>query len=91
MLDETGDDGLARMAAAGDRAAFSRLLEWPGEEVHCLDLAERLPPAHAGDEMLDLTARASLKARIRDLQEEIAEAEDRNDIGRTELLRWRTG
>lgn len=27
MLDETGDDGLARLAAAGDRAAFARLLE----------------------------------------------------------------
>ena len=66
---------------------IQRLLERPGEEIHCLDLAERLPSAHGGDEMLDDRARAAIKARIRDLQEEIAEAEDRNDIGRTERLR----
>ena len=66
---------------------IQRLLERPGEEIHCLDLAERLPSEHGGDEVLDDRARAALKARIRDLQEEIAEAEDRNDIGRTERLR----
>ena len=43
--------------------------------------------AHGGDEVLDDKAREALKARIRDLQEEIAEAEDHNDSGRTEPLR----
>jgi TolB-like protein len=66
---------------------IQRLLERPGEEIHCLDLAERLPSEHGGDEVLDDRARAAIKSRIRDLQEEIAEAEDRNDIGRTERLR----
>ncbi|MCZ0961067.1 tetratricopeptide repeat protein [Paracoccus benzoatiresistens] len=79
-----------RQALLPDLKGFSdicRLLERPGEEVHCLDLAERLPAEHGGDAVLDDRARAALKARIRDLQEEIADAEERNDIGRTERLR----
>lgn len=79
-----------RQVLLPDLKGFSdiqRLLERPGEEIHCLDLAERLPFEHGGDEVLDDRARATIKARIRDLQEGIAEAEDRNDIGRTERLR----
>jgi TolB-like protein/tetratricopeptide (TPR) repeat protein len=68
-------------------ADIHRLLERPGEEVHCLDLAERLPAEHGGDAVLDDAARAALKARIRDLQEDLAEAEEGNDIGRAERLR----
>lgn len=64
-----------------------RLLERPGEEVHCLDLADRGEESFGGDAALDAPARAALKARIRDLQEELAEAEDRNDIGRADRLR----
>lgn len=63
-----------------------RLLERPGEEIHCLDLAEREDYGY-GDEVLDDQARQALKMRIRDLQEELAEAEDMNDIGRAERLR----
>jgi len=59
-----------------------RLLERPGDELHCLDLAERMEESYAGDETLDSTARQALKLRIRDLQEELAEAEDMNDLGR---------
>jgi TolB-like protein len=68
-------------------ADIQRLLSRPGEELHCLDLAERSEVAFGGDAVLDEKARAALKARIRDLQEEIAEAEGHNDIGRTERLR----
>ena len=64
-----------------------RLLERPGEEVHCLDLADRSEESFGGDAALDAPARAALKARIRDLQEELAEAEDMNDIGRADRLR----
>jgi TolB-like protein len=64
-----------------------RLLERPGDEIHCVDLAERLPNEHGGDQVLDDTARAAIKARIRDLQEEIGDAEDHNDLGRAERLR----
>lgn len=64
-----------------------RLLEAPGAEIHCLDLAEREAEVPGGDAMLDEKARTKLKARVRDLQEELAEAEDMNDIGRAEMLR----
>lgn len=64
-----------------------RLLERPGTEVHCLDLAERGDEHFAGDAALDEPARRTLKARIRDLQEDLAEAEDRNDPLRAERLR----
>ncbi len=64
-----------------------RLLERPGEEVHCLDLAERSETTYGADAALDDRARAQLKARIRDLGEELAEAEDMNDIGRAERAR----
>ncbi len=64
-----------------------RLLERPGEEIHCLDLAERSETTYGADAALDAPARAALKARIRGLQEELAEAEDRNDIGRAARAR----
>lgn len=63
-----------------------RLLDRPGEEIHCLDLDERIVEA-PGEAMLDEKARAALKARLRDLQEDLAEAEDMNDIGRAKQLR----
>lgn len=63
-----------------------RLLERPGDELHCLDLAERMDDSYAGDETLDSAARQALKTRIRDLQEELAEAEDMNDLGRVQRL-----
>jgi TolB-like protein/tetratricopeptide (TPR) repeat protein len=62
------------------------LLERPHAEVHCLDLAGRDAEA-PGDAVLDDRARTLLKGRIRDLQEELAEAEDMNDLGRAERVR----
>lgn len=64
-----------------------RLLERPGDEVHCLDLAGREDDAFRGETVLDDAARQALKARIRDLQEDLAEAEDMNDQGRAERAR----
>jgi TolB-like protein len=63
-----------------------RLMESSGQEIHCLDLDERIVEA-PGDTVLDEKARAALKARLRDLQEDLAEAEDANDMGRAERLR----
>jgi len=89
-----GDGWLAEYA--GERAILPdlkglhdirRLLARPGEPLHCLDLAERTDTAFAGDTVLDDRARQSLKARIRELQEELAEAEDANDVGRAEQAR----
>jgi TolB-like protein/tetratricopeptide (TPR) repeat protein len=62
------------------------LLERPHAEVHCLDLAGREAEA-PGDTVLDDRARTLLKARIRDLQEDLADAEDMNDLGRAERAR----
>ncbi|MDX1711252.1 MAG: hypothetical protein R3316_08960 [Rhodovibrionaceae bacterium] len=64
-----------------------RLLASPGGEFHCLDLAERRDDSFAGDALLDDKARQDMKARIRDLQEDLAEAEDMNDAGRADKLR----
>ena len=64
-----------------------RLLERPGEEVHCLDLTERAETTYGADAALDDRARAEIKARIRDLGEDLAAAEDMNDIGRAEQAR----
>jgi TolB-like protein/Tfp pilus assembly protein PilF len=68
-------------------ADIRRLLERPGEEIHCLDLAGREDDAFRGEAVLDDAARQALKGRIRDLQEELAEAEDMNDPGRAERAR----
>ncbi len=65
---------------------LKRLMDRPGEEIHCLDLDERIVET-PGEAMLDEKARNALKARLRDLQEDLAEAEDGNDIGRAERLR----
>ena len=59
-----------------------RLLAEPGREVHCLDLAERAGDLFTGDRVLDERARSALASRIRDLREEIDEAEAMNDPGR---------
>ncbi|MEX0730992.1 MAG: hypothetical protein WED00_09830 [Aquisalimonadaceae bacterium] len=66
---------------------IGRLLARSGDEIHCLDLADRADHGYGGDEVLDSAARQSLKARIRDLQEELGEAEDNNDLGRAEQAR----
>ncbi|MBA1145902.1 hypothetical protein H0Z60_02405 [Ectothiorhodospiraceae bacterium WFHF3C12] len=63
-----------------------RLLARPGEEFHCLDLAGR-EDDDAGEAVLDERGRQALKLRIRELQEELAEAEDMNDVGHAETLR----
>lgn len=80
---------------AGRRAALPdlkgiqdicHLLVRPMTDVHCLDLSGRHDD-DAGSEVLDDRARSAIKARIRDLQETLAEAEEMNDIGRAEAAR----
>lgn len=86
---------------AGRRAALPdlkglhdirRLLERPGDEIHCIDLSERAETTYGADAALDDRARAAVKQRIRALQDDLAEAEDRGDPdgverARTELER----
>ncbi|HET7408685.1 MAG TPA: hypothetical protein VFJ13_00660, partial [Paracoccaceae bacterium] len=64
-----------------------RLLAEPGRAVHCLDLAERAGDLFTGDAVLDERARSALGSRIRDLQEDVDEAEAMNDPGRAARAR----
>jgi TolB-like protein len=59
----------------------------PRTEMHCLELADR--PAETGGDVpvLDDRARRELKARVRDLQQEIDEADAAHDAGRAERAR----
>jgi hypothetical protein len=78
---------------------IGHLLRRPGVDVHVFDLVdladgvtlERGQVVHrdAGDggPVLDDTARAEVKARLRELDEELAEAEEANDLGRIERYR----
>jgi hypothetical protein len=66
---------------------LSQLLGRPGVEMHCLELADR--PAELGGDVpvLDDRARRELKARIRDLQQEIDAADEVHDTARAERAR----
>ena len=59
-----------------------RLIEAGGREVHCLDLAGAGVEESSTGQVLDETARRQYERRIRELQEEIDEAETNNDMGR---------
>ena len=59
-----------------------RLIEADGREVHCLDLAGAGVEESSTGPVLDDTARRQYERRIRELQEEIDEAEMNNDLGR---------
>lgn len=78
--------GAVQLPALKGIADISLLLENPGNEIHCLDLAGRHGEDSSG-EVLDEQARSAIKRRIQDLQETLAEAEDMNDIGRAEAAR----
>jgi TolB-like protein len=66
---------------------LAQLLARPGNEMHCLELADR--PAETSGEalVLDDRARRELKARARDLQQEIDAADAAHDTGRAERAR----
>ena len=66
---------------------LTQLLARPGTEMHCLELADR--PAETGGDVpvLDDRARRELKSRVRDLQQEIDEADAARDISRAERAR----
>jgi hypothetical protein len=62
---------------------LARLIDEPRCELHVLDLADALEAVDGGDagEHLDAQARDSYKTRLRDLEDNLAEAESRNDLG----------
>ncbi len=80
-----------RIRASRGAELLSRLLERPGEELHVLALASDEPGRReAGDatagELLDDRARASYRARVVSLDEDLAEAERCADVGRAAAL-----
>jgi len=66
---------------------LARMLERPGAEIHCLELADR--PAETGgrDPVMDDRARREIQARARELQREIDDADAAHDAGRAERAR----
>ena len=65
------------------------LVRNPGREFHVLDLGAPGGTVDVGDagEVLDATAREAYRRRVRDLEEELSEAEGWADTGRSERLR----
>jgi hypothetical protein len=69
---------------------LAHLVDRPGEEIHCLELAAGDPgDADRGDagELIDREARDAYRARLADLRGRLDEAEERADLGRAERLR----
>jgi hypothetical protein len=59
-----------------------RLIDAEGREVHCLDLAGAAVEDSTTGLVLDDTARRQYERRIRELQEDVEEAEHDNDLAR---------
>jgi hypothetical protein len=78
---------LCRIKDSRGMQMLARLLEQPGRELHVLDLAGA-DVVDGGDSgsVLDRTARDQYVARLRRLQDELAEASAWNDRGRQEKL-----
>lgn len=64
---------------------LATLLSAPGRDVTAVDLAGSVTAA-VEDEILDPAARREYEERIRDLQIDLAEADDHHDTARSELL-----
>jgi predicted ATPase len=66
---------------------LARLLARPGREVHCTELVGAAVEQPADGELLDAQARRGYEARIRQLQDDLDEAEHGGDRGRAEAAR----
>lgn len=65
-------------------ADLAVLVASPGREHHCLDLTGAGVQESSTGEVIDAEARRAYEQRIRDLQEDIDDAESSNDVGRAE-------
>ncbi len=70
--------------ASKGMADLARLLTAPGREVHCLELMGASLEESSTGEVIDDVARRGYEARIRELQDEIDEAERHHDLLRAE-------
>lgn len=78
---------VVRLAGMKGFADLAQLLARPGEEIHCLELAGRRDEPSGADPALDERARREVRARIRELEQEIEDAERNADLGRIERAR----
>ena len=81
------DGAPVQLAATKGLADLGRLIAAPGTEIHCLDLAEAGVEEHASGELIDERARREYEQRVRDLQQEIDEAERDHDLVRADRSR----
>ncbi|HET7722825.1 MAG TPA: hypothetical protein VFK43_22850, partial [Acidimicrobiales bacterium] len=65
-------------------ADIAKLLAVPGKEIHCLELMGAAVEQSSTGDVLDGEARRAYEQRIRDLQEDIDDAEAANDLARAE-------
>jgi TolB-like protein/tetratricopeptide (TPR) repeat protein len=68
-------------------ADLARLLQHPGIEVHCLELADRPAETTGTADVLDERARREIQARARELQGEIDDADEAHDLARADRAR----
>jgi hypothetical protein len=68
-------------------ADLNRLLQSPETEVHCTELMGTGSSMDETSYVIDDQARAAYKQHIQDLEEDIAEAEEQNDLGRAVKLK----
>jgi hypothetical protein len=81
-------DGLTvHLAGTRGMEDLAVLLARPGREVHCLELARAGVVARDAGEVIDARARREYEARIRELQEDLDEADADHDVGRAERAR----
>ena len=66
---------------------LARLLDRPGVEVHCLELADRPAETTGTAPQLDERARREIQARARELQHDIDQAEAAHDLAQAERAR----
>jgi len=80
----------ARIRATRGAELLSRLVDAPNQEIHVLALASddagATTESNAGDSV-DRSALRQYRGRLKDLEELIADAEGRADVGRLEALR----
>lgn len=82
---ELAYDGIrATVRSTKGMSDIARLLAQPGSEVHCLDLVGAAAEDASTGDVIDAVARRRYEDRIRELQEEIDDAEAANDIARAD-------
>lgn len=86
LWEMTFDGHTVRLAEMKGFIDITRLLAVPENQIHCTELMGSTDSLSEPSFMLDEKARRSYETRIRDLREEIGEAQAMNDLGRTEKL-----